>query len=139
MKITKKIKLGTNYYYVVVDVQYKKEGANFPVLCLKNYKDDYWDGGDFSILIKEIEKSYTREKSQKYDANISFMADILYIYDRIPFLSGINDIYPSQKDNIPHSVGYISKDEIDKYIKDFNIQMNNNPNFKLVDARTWKL
>lgn len=67
------------------------------------------------------------------------MADVLYIYDRMPFISGIKDIYISKNDNIPYSEGYISKEEMDKYIKEFNIKMNPNPNFKLNDGRTWKL
>ncbi len=54
-------------------------------------------------------------------------------------ISGIKDIYISENDNIPYSEGYISKEEIDKYIKEFNIKMNSNPNFKLNDGRTWKL
>ena len=79
------------------------------------------------------------EKAKQYDKHIGFMADVLYIYDRIPFIDGIKDFYISKKDNIPYSEGYISKKEIDNYIKEFNIKMNSNPNFKLWDGRTWKL
>lgn len=139
MKITKKIRISNNDYYIVVDVEYKKSENGIPRLCLKNYKDDYWDGGDCSILIEEVEKSYTSEKARYYDKYIGFMADVLYIYERIPFISGIKDIYISNNDNIPYSEGYISKEEIENYIKEFTIKMMHNPNFKLYDARTWKL
>ncbi len=84
MQILKKIKIGHTDYYIIVDVEYKKNEKGFPILRLKNYKDDYWDVGDCSILIEEVEKSYTLEKAKQYDDNISFMADVLYIYDRIP-------------------------------------------------------
>lgn len=139
MKISKKIKINNNIYYIIVDVEYKKHDGGFPMLCLKDYNDDYWDEGDYSILIEEVEKSYTPEKINQYDKGIGYMTDVLYIYDRIPFLSGIKDTYISSEDNLPYSEGSISKDEIDKYIKDFDIKMNGNPTFKLVDARTWKL
>ncbi len=139
MQISKKIKINNNIYYIVIDVEYKKHQNNFPYLCLKNYKDDYWDGGDCSILIEEVEKGYTKEKAKQYDNNIGFMSDVLYIYDRIPFISGVKDIYISKKDKISYSEGFISKEEIDNYIEEFNIKMNYNPNFKLYDGRTWKL
>lgn len=139
MQISKKIKINNNDYYIIVDLEYKKDQNNFPMLCLKNYKDDYWDGGDCSILIEEVEKNYTTEKAKRYDKYIGFMSDVLYIYDRIPFVSGIKDIYISKNDTIPYSEGYISKEEIENYIKEFNVKMNYNPNFKLYDGRTWKL
>lgn len=60
------------------------------------------------------------------------MADVLYIFDRIPFISGV-------KYNTINSESYISKKEIKKYIKIFNVKMNSNSNFKLYDERTWKL
>ncbi len=139
MKIAKRVKIGGNAYYIIVNVEYKKIENTFPSLCLKNYKDDYWDGGDCSILIEEVEKNYTSEKAKNYDKYIGFMADVLYIYDRMSFIDGIKDVYFSKKDNIPYAEGYISKEEIDNYIKKFNISMHQNHNFKLNDARTWKL
>ncbi len=139
MQISKRIKLNNNYYYILVDVKYQKNQAGVLRLRLKNYKDKYWDEGDCSILIEEVEKSYTLEKAKYYDKYIGFISDVLYIYDRIPFISGIKDIYISKNDNIPYSIGYISKEEIESYIKEFNIKMNYNPDFKLSDARTWKL
>lgn len=139
MEISKRIKIGNNDYYIIIAVEYKNKGGNFPSLCLKNDKDDYWDGGDCSILIEKVEEKYTLEKAKDYDKYIGFMADVLYIYDRMPFIDGIKEIYVSKKDNIPYAEGYISKKEIDNYIKEFNIKMNPNPNFKLNDSQTWKL
>ncbi len=139
MQITKKIKINSNDYYIIVDVEYKKQEKDLPQLCLKNYKEDYWDGGDCSILIEEVEKNYTQEKLEQYNKGIGFMTDVLYIYNRIPFISGIKCIYISSKDNVLYIEDYISKQEIDKYIKDFNVKMNDNSHFKLMDARTWRL
>lgn len=139
MYIAKRIKINNNIYFINVEVEYKKEQNGIVKLCLKNYNDDYYDGGDFSILIENVEKSYNAKKAKQYDERIGFMADVMYIYDRIPFLSGINDVYISNNDNLPYSLGYISKKEIDEYIKTNNVIMNNNKNFKLYDERTWFL
>lgn len=137
MYIEKRVKLRGVNYYVRVELEYKKENNDLVLLRMKNYKDDYYDGGDFSILLEEIEKNYTFEKAEKYDKNISYMADVIYLYERIPFLSGIRDEYISSKDNQPYAIGYISKVEIEKYIKENNIKINSNEKFKLGDERTW--
>ncbi len=139
MYIEKLIKLRDINYYIRIDVEYQRNEKNndIPNLKLGNYKNDHYDGGDFSTLLNEIEKNYTFEKAKVYDENISYMADVMYLYDRIPFLSGIRDEYISSKDNIPYSLSYITKEEIEKYIKENNIVMHNNSNFKLSDSRTW--
>lgn len=138
MKIEKRINLNNNIFYVVVDVEYKFDG-NITRLCLKNYKDDYYDNGNLTALIEKIEKNYSNDKVLKYDNKIGFMADVLYIYDRIPFLTGIKDVYANSKDNIINSTCYISKEEIDNYIKEHNIKMETNTEFKLFNEETWKI
>lgn len=135
MQILKKIKINNRNYYAIIDLEYKKIQNNFPVLRLKNYKDDYWDSGDCSILIERIEENYSLKKAQQYDNNIAYMNDILYIYDRMPFISGIKDI--SISNNMISEESYISKEEIEKYIKEFDVKMNYIDNFKLSDSRTW--
>ena len=62
----------------------------------------------------------------------TFINDALYIYDHIPFINGIGDIYNN-------SESYISKEELDDYIKDNNIIMKNDHQFKLCDQRTWNI
>lgn len=139
MYIEKRVILRDINYYIRVELEYKRDEDGHVFLRMKNYKDDYYDGGDFSILIEEIEKKYTFEKVKKYDDNISYMADIIYLYEKIPFLSGIRDEYISSKDNLPYSIGYISKEEIEKYIEENNIKIYRNDNFKLYDGRTWNM
>lgn len=139
MYIEKRVKLRDINYYIRVELEYKRENDDFVCLRMKNYKDDYYEGGDFSILIEEIEKNYDYEKVKKYEKNISYMADVIYLYERIPFLSGIRDEYISSKDNLPYSIGYISKEEIEKYIEDNSIKINRNDNFELGDGRTWNI
>ena len=135
MLIKKRIRLRNINYYIVCDCIYKnKEG--FTELCLNNYQDDYYDGGDLSCLIEKLEDNYNEEIIKKYDGEIWFLSDCLYIYDNIPFISGIEDLYLSD-DNIIYSTAYISKEELDNYIKENNIKMKNNSHFKLSDEETW--
>ncbi len=137
MIIRKRVKLGNNNYYIEFNCEYKMKD-NYPHLCLKNYADDYYDGGDLSKLIKLIEKNYCKEICQKYNKNITFLSECLYIYDNIPFLSGIGDFYISS-DGLINSSLYITKDELDKCIKENYIEMKNLENFKLSDERTWNI
>lgn len=132
MEISKKIKLNNNTYWIIVEVEYKMHEHDFPYLVLKNFKDDYWDSGDFTILIERIEESYSIDKAKKYDEVISYMRDILFIYDRIPFIKGIKEVGNSYE-------SYISREEIDTYINTFNVKMNNNYKFKLFDESTWEI
>lgn len=137
MLIMKRIKLGNSNYYFECTCEYKKiDGYNR--LCLKNYKDSYYDGGDISRLIKKIEEKYDKSIYTKYGNEITFLSDILYIYDNIPFIDGVGDLYITS-DGIINSLSYMSREEIDEYIKNNNINMNNNDNFKLFDEETWNI
>ena len=132
MEISKKIKLNNNIYWIIVEVEYKMHEHGFPYLVLKNFEDDYWDSGDFTRLLERVEESYSIDKSKKYDEVISYMGDILFIYDRIPFIKGIKEVGNSYE-------SYISREEIDTYINTFNVKMNNNYKFKLFDESTWEI
>ena len=53
MIIKNKIKLGNIQYYIKVECVYKKNNNSYS-LCLKN-NNDYFDSGDLSLLIEELE------------------------------------------------------------------------------------
>lgn len=131
MTIEKRVNLDNNIYYIVVEVKYKFDNIRTR-LCLENYLDDYYDGGDFSILVEKIEKNYNKDKASCYDKEIGFMADILYIYDRVPFLTGIREV-------CVNSNSYISKEEIADYINMHNLKLESKIDFKLFDENTWKV
>ena len=135
MLIEKKVKLKNNFYYVVTDVEYKMDKHGYTMLFFKDGK--IYDGGCFSKLVERCAKSYSYKKAREYDGDIGFIADVLYLYDRIPFLTGVKDVYIGNDDNIPYSVGFIPVEEIDKYIKDHKIKMNKNPRFDLNNEETW--
>ena len=79
MELKRRVLLSQNEYHVVFDLSYKKSIINKPKLCLNN-KSTYWDSGNVSEIIEKIEENYNLENMKKYDEDISFMADILYIY-----------------------------------------------------------
>ena len=139
MYIKKRIKLGDKNYYISFECEYNKLKDGYSYLELKNYKDKYYDGGDISILIERIEKNYNDSTYKKYDDSKWFIPDCLYIYDNIPFISGVGDYYVSSTDGIMSSLSFITKEELDEYIKDNNIAMNDNSKFILADSRTWNL
>ena len=117
MIIEKKININNIDYYIGIEVKYHTTENRHPHLIKKD--GTYYDGGDLSYLIEYIEKNF--ERNTDYDKYIAFMNDIIYIYDRIPFLSYIKDI--SYKDNKINSTSIIYKDEIIEYIKENNIEI----------------
>ena len=117
MIIEKKININNIDYYIGIEVKYHTTKNRHPHLTKKD--GTYYDGGDLSYLIEYIEKKF--ERNTDYDKYIAFMNDIIYIYDRIPFLSYIKDI--SYKDNKIKSTTIIYKEEIIAYIKENNIEI----------------
>ena len=138
MLINRRIKLGDRNFYISCECEYNKKDG-YIALELKNYKDKYYDDGDLSILIEKIENNYDDSTYKKYDTEKWLVSDCLYIYDNIPFISGVGDYKVSPVDGNIVSTTYISKEELDEFIKNNNIEMNDKNKFKLVDERTWFL
>ena len=136
MLINRRIKLGDRNFYISCECEYNKKDG-YIALELKNYKDKYYD--DVSILIEKIENNYDNSTYKKYDTEKWLVSDCLYIYDNIPFISGVGDYKVSPVDGNIVSTTYISKEELDEFIKNNNIEMNDKNKFKLVDERTWFL
>ena len=139
MVIKKRIKLGNKNYYICLDCEYTKSKEGYIGLDLKNYRSKYFDSGDLSILIKTIEDNYDEFTYNIYDKEKWFLSDCLYIYDNIPFISGVGDFYVSSSDGLIASLSYITKEELDEYIKENNVKMSDNSKFSLADGRTWNL
>jgi len=137
MIINRRIKLKDYNYFISYECEYNTRDDIY--LDFKNYKDKYYDGGDLTLLIEAIEKNYNKDTYKKYSDRTWLMSDALYIYDNIPFISGVGYYIMSSKDGSIVSTTYMSKEELDKYIKDNNVKMTDNSGFKLYDQRTWKL
>lgn len=116
MVIERRIRLKNNDYYIGFEINHDKDGF------LIKTDGSYFDLGDISIMIKHFEESYKKDKFL-YDSKNLYMNDIIYLYDRFPFLSYIKDVLYAT-DNTPSTIGLIKKDEILDYIKTMNIEIN---------------
>ena len=135
MLIKRHFKLEREEYYVAVDLEYENESY---FLKFKNYEKKYFDSGNLRILLEKIDKKYNYKKvSEKYFEKISLIADILYIYDNFPLLSGVGTIDYSTEDGQIIRDTFMSKEEIDKFIQENNIKMMDSSKFNLIDERTW--
>ncbi len=112
MVIEKRIKLGNSVFLLGVEIRYRKHS-------LVKKDGTYFDMGDFSALILDIEKNY--QGSLDYDKNIGYMNDIIYLYDRFPFVSYIKDITYDKTSGEVVQIGCISREEIVDYINDNGI------------------
>ena len=97
MTIEREIKINNKKYYIGIDIYYK----NKKVYKKSKKFNNYFDFGDLSYLINNIE--------EKYNQNI---------YDNIPFISYIKDT--STEDTL-----IIYRNDIELYIKENNIKLNN--------------
>lgn len=97
MIIERNIKINKINYLLGIEINYKDNGS----LCKKD--GSYFDLGDLSLMIEYVEKNYN--KSVLYDKNITFMNNIIYLYNQFPFLNYI-------------------KQEILNYIKKNNIKLD---------------
>lgn len=120
MQIKRKITINNNIYIIYFDVEYKTSNIkDIPKLSLKNFENDYFDGGDLSELLTLVEKNY---HEIKFNENIEFMNIILYIYQCVPILSAIEEV-------TSYDDCFISSEEIDEFIKMFNIDFKINDHF----------
>ncbi len=104
-------------------------------MCLKGYNNDndYFDCGDFHYLLDRISEKFTHDMINEYDSDIYIMGAFLYLYNRIPFLTGLEYVGIGRD----ASNSYVSIEEIEEYIKNRNIKLIPNENFRLSQKRTW--
>ena len=118
MTIERKILINDKYYYLGIELKYGKNNI------LTKADGSYFDMGDLSIMIDDVESKHEKEsKKLLYDESISYMNDILYLYDRFPFVSYIKNISYNSKGEIV-LIGCITKDDIIDYIKTNQVEMN---------------
>ena len=118
MTIERKIKINNRDYFLGIELKYNANNM------LRKFNGGYFDMGDLSIMIEEVQSNYLKEsKIVIYDKSNSYMNDIIYLYDRFPFISYIREILYNDEDEISF-ISIINKDEITSYIKTNNIQLN---------------
>ena len=87
MTIERKIRINNRDFFLGVELKYIKD----KILIQTNGNN--FDMGDLSIMIQDVESNYKKNaKEMIYDKDISYMNDIIYLYDRFPFVSYIKDI-----------------------------------------------
>ena len=114
MIIERKIRINNMDYFLGFKLKYDKNRA------LKKFDGSYFDLGDLSILINFFEKNY--DINIKYDQFIPYMNDIIYLYDRFPFVNYIKDVNYDKEGKITQ-IGYIDKDDIIDYISSNQIEL----------------
>ena len=118
MTYEKRIRINDRNYYLGIELKYN----NNKFLVKKD--GSYFDSGDLGVLVESLEKSYKKDsKEYIYDKEVGYMNDVIYLYDRFPFISYINYITFDDKGNIT-TVSKISKKEIVCYIKKYKIKIN---------------
>ena len=118
MTIERKIRIDNRDFFLGVQLKYIKN----KILIQKNGNN--FDMGDLSIMIEDVETNYKKESKELiYDKDISYMNDIIYLYDRFPFVSYIKDITYNNDGKISY-LGCINRDEIINYIKKHKIKIN---------------
>ena len=114
MVIEKRIKIKDANYLLGIEVKYDKN-------CILVKKDNtYFDIGDFNKVISYVESNY--DSNCIYDKKVYYMNDIIYLYDRFPFIDYIKDITYDSNNQIT-LIGTIKKEEIIDYIKTNNIRI----------------
>lgn len=114
MVIEKRIKIKDVDYLLGIEVKYDKNG----ILVKKD--NTYFDIGDFNKVISCVESNY--DSDCIYDKKVYYMNDIIYLYDRFPFIDYIKDITYDSNNQITQ-IGTIKKEEIIDYIKTNNIRI----------------
>lgn len=118
MTFERKIKINNRDYFLGVELKYIKD----KVLIQSN--GNHFDMGDLSIMIQDVESNYKNESKEIiYDKDIPYMNDIIYLYDRFPFVSYIKDILYNDDGKITY-LGCINKEEIVEYIRVNKIKIN---------------
>lgn len=130
MLIEKRIKINNSTYLLGVEIKYKKDGT------LSKKDNSYFDMGDFGVLINYVENNY--QIDCVYDEKVSYMNDIIYLYDRFPFISYIKDMIYDETNNQIVEMTLIKKEEIENYIRENNIKIGQFDGAKSISPLLYK-
>ena len=86
----------------IFTVNFNLEYTEHGFLKIKNEKDNYFDVGDFRILLDDVFEKLTNDLLKKYDNGVYILSMCKYIVDRVPNL---------------YSINYETKDTVDTYLK----------------------
>lgn len=114
MIFERKIRINNRDYFLGVELKYIEN----KILIQTNGNN--FDMGDLSIMIEDVEANYENEsKKIIYDKDNPYMNNVIYLYDRFPFICYIRTTLYGNHGNIT-----INKDEIIDYINTYKIKIN---------------
>ena len=118
MLIESRLRVNDRNYFLGIELKYNKNGA------LIKSDNSYFDMGDLGVMIDFFETELKKEGIKDvYDNRISYMNDVIYLYDSFPFLKYIKDVSYDKEGKITQ-IGYIDRDEIIDYINSNRIELN---------------
>ena len=118
MLIESRLRINDRNYFLGIELKYNKNGA------LIKSDNSYFDMGDLGVMIDFFETELKKEGIKDvYDNRIAYMNDVIYLYDRFPFLKYIKDVSYDKEGKIAQ-IGYIDRDEIIDYINSNRIELN---------------
>ena len=118
MTFERKIRINNRDFFLGIELKYIKDKN------LIQANGNNFDMGDLSIMIQDVESNYQKESKEIiYDKEIPYMNDVIYLYDRFPFVSYIKDILYNDDGKITY-LGCIKKDEIVDYIEANKIKID---------------
>ncbi len=118
MLIESRLRINDRNYFLGIELKYNKNGA------LIKSDNSYFDMGDLGVMIDFFETELKKEGIKDvYDNRIAYMNDVIYLYDRFPFLKYIKDVSYDKEGKITQ-IGYIDRDEIIDYINSNRIELN---------------
>ena len=118
MLIESRLRINDRNYFLGIELKYNKNGA------LIKSGNSYFDMGDLGVMIDFFETELKKEGIKDvYDNRIAYMNDVIYLYDRFPFLKYIKDVSYDKEGKITQ-IGYIDRDEIIDYINSNRIELN---------------
>lgn len=92
----------SGYEHDIFTVNFNLEYTDYGALRIKNEQDNYFDMGDYGILLDEVFEKLTKDELKKYDNGVYILSMCKYIVDKVPNL---------------YSINYESKGIIDTYLK----------------------
>ena len=118
MLIESRLRINDRNYFLGIELKYNQNGA------LIKSDNSYFDMGDLGVMIDFFETELKKEGIKDvYDNRIAYMNDVIYLYDRFPFLKYIKDVSYDKEGKITQ-IGYIDRDEIIDYINSNRIELN---------------
>lgn len=127
-----KIVLKNNFYWVKFELDYKKV-ENRMQLILKNFTPNDYEVSQIRRYCTFIEKNFSDKIDKKFTkkANDLYeMGQVLYIYSYLPCLSSVT--FSSIASNVTYT-----KDFIEEFVKEYDIELTNQYPSSIYDESTW--